>query len=137
MSLENFLYNLHFHMFSYRRQQSSFSILGMAKLQSPPVPRQRTVHRTDNRVSTSVMPGTPHSYTRDCRDPAPFKNWTKHQSQKVSSAEQLPTSAVRKEPVCTRHCSILCTQLQQLGKEREQPTLQILLSNSFEKYRCC
>lgn len=77
---------VHSHMFSYRRQQSSFSILGMAKLQSP------TSAQADNRASTSVMPGTPHSYT----GAAPSENWTKHQPQKVSSAEQLPTSVVRK-----------------------------------------
>lgn len=36
-------------MFSYRRKQSSFSTLGMAKLQSP------SSAQVDNRASTSVM----------------------------------------------------------------------------------
>lgn len=56
MTLENFLYNLRSHTFSYRRQQSSFPILGMAKMQSP------ISAQADNRASTSVMPGTPHSF---------------------------------------------------------------------------
>lgn len=43
--------------------RAASSSLGWPSCRVPPVPRQRTVHRTDNRASTSVMPGTPHSYT--------------------------------------------------------------------------
>ncbi|RMC13148.1 hypothetical protein DUI87_10679 [Hirundo rustica rustica] len=77
MSLENFLYNLRSHVFSYRRQQSSFSTLGMAKLQSP------TSAQADKRASTSVMPGAPQSY----REAALFENGAKHQPQKIGHGE--------------------------------------------------